>query len=281
MSFPTTRAAPAKLNLHLDVGPLRPDGFHPIRSIFVPLTLADELTVTQTGGDGVTIECDDPAVPTDGRNLITRAAEACNVGGLHVKLTKRIPAGGGLGGGSSDAAAMLRLLAAAGRVDLADLPRIAAGLGSDVPFFLQDAQCVVEGRGEVLTPLPAAVRPGHAVLALPGLSVLTGPVFAGYDRQPSPLGKEDLASWVALPSADLLSRLRNDLERPAFALHPPLADLRDRLEAAAGRPVRMSGSGSTLFTLADDADDAEAVAATWRRLVPVIVTRLPHVPAKK
>lgn len=180
-------------------------------------------------------------------------------------LRKRIPAGGGLGGGSSDAAATLAMLSQL--FDTEKLEEHAAALGSDVPFFLShhldgttDATCT--GRGEEVEPFTPTRR--HIVLLIfPGFHVSTPAVFKQFDAMPPPMedGSPDFAQWSALPAAELLPRLRNDLERPAFALHPALADLRADTEQRLGRPVRMTGSGSTLFTLYDDPDEARAAQA--------------------
>ncbi len=277
-----TVRAPAKVNLHLRVFPARDDGFHPLRSWFRTIDLHDELHVraadTSGAGNAAVLRCDDPSVPLDESNLVHRAwrmmAEPAGPD-VVMELVKRIPTGGGLGGGSSDAAAALSAYSkwrqAPGAASPEQLRRAAERLGSDVPFFLHhqlegvtDATCT--GRGEVVRPFAPGRR--HAVLLiLPGIRVATPAVYRQYDALPAPPddGEPDFAAWSKLPAHDLLPLLRNDLERAAFSLHPELAELRRDAEAALGRTVRMTGSGSTLFTLFDDPqeaqDDASRVAA--------------------
>ena len=288
--------APAKINVHLRVGPRRSDGFHPLLSwmstvgLFDTLILQERLpgcaarpaTVRRPGGaphGTITLACDMPALPCDERNLVLRIAQAwrgvvrgdrdANAGGeatLEVMLQKRIPLGAGLGGGSSDAARMLlglnRLWASGRAAD--ELSAFAARLGSDLPFFFHGPSSICAGRGERVTPLPLP-RTRWATLILPRLSMPTADVYRRFDEMG--LGRdEDVAdapdwhAWAALASDALLPRLVNDLERPAFDLAPPLGALRSRIERLAGRPVRMSGSGSSLFTLFDDHAASKALA---------------------
>ena len=294
---PLTLRAPAKVNLHLRVFPARADGFHPLRSWFRTIDVFDELTFTRldvppppsppgTSVPQVDLRCADPRVPPGADNLIVRACRASCVTGdgatrpIRVDLDKRIPMGAGLGGGSSDAAAAL---VGAGRLSQDDRPtrpvrrRLALlddarSLGSDVPFFLchqldgiTDAVCT--GRGDEVDPFRPARR--HAVLLLlSDLHVPTPAVYKQFDRMPAPPddGTPDFAAWSALSATDLLPRLRNDLEPPAFALYPALGDLRRAAERALARPVRMSGSGSALFTLYDDPAEADAAARRVRDL---------------
>ena len=265
--------APAKLNLDLRVGPPTPDGFHPIRSWFRTIALHDALRL-EAAAEAADLTChvgNDPSIPSDHRNLCLRAARAWAAAtgrqlDLTITLRKHIPAGGGLGGGSSDAAAVLRVLNDRhGRpLDDARLLAVAAELGSDVPFFLAgaaDATCT--GRGEVIAPFAAANR--HAALViLTGIAVPTPAVFRRFDALPPPpdAGEPDYAAWSALPAADLLPLLRNDLEPAAFALHPRLRDARDACESRLDRRVLMTGSGGTLFSLYDDPAAAARAAAS-------------------
>ena len=276
-----TVLAPAKINLHLRVGPGRADGFHPLLTWMVTVGLADVLTVGPSDGR-LSFTCDDPSLPTDGRNLVVRAVTALaerlgRAPAVTIHLTKRVPAGGGLGGGSSDAAHALLAVAKLWDVDeprlLAD---VAAGVGSDVPFFLYGPSSVCRGRGERVLPVapPAVAR--YAVLVLPGIEMPTAAVYRRFDEMGLGSGTSgDLGegAWTVLPAAELMGHLVNDLEPPAFALRPPLGELRQRLERALGQPVRMSGSGSTLFTLFDDhgsaAEAAAVVTAAGTRAVAV------------
>lgn len=296
MPDPVRLQAPAKINLHLRVFPVGADGFHPLRSWFRTVALFDELNfrlgkeldgsdsldlietalaIVEEGAD-VRLACSDPELATDDSNLALRAAYAYLKRGsipLDISLDKHMPAGGGLGGGSSDAAAVLvgldRLFGC--RLPFAELAAMAVRLGSDVPFFLHhqidgitDATCT--GRGEIVQPFEPARR--HVVLLiLPGLHVSTPAVYRQFDAMPPPPddGAPDFQGWSPLPALELLPLLRNDLEPPAFSLHPDLGRLRADLEQRLGRIVRMTGSGSTLFTLFDDRTDAEAAASGLNR----------------
>jgi len=209
-----------------------------------------------------------------------------------VALAKRIPVGAGLGGGSSDAARTLvglnRLWNAGWAAD--QLSGFAARFGSDVPFFVvaafQGPSAACEGRGEIVRPLPTPA-PKWAVLVLPPFGLSTRDVYARFDEMG--LGHDDavaagpdLRDWTGRGARELLPRLVNDLEPAAFSASPELAALRSGIERTAGRTVRMSGSGSSLFTLFDagEADDAAAAARLIgeRHAVTAVAVELaPHV----
>jgi 4-diphosphocytidyl-2-C-methyl-D-erythritol kinase len=263
--------APAKLNLHLRVAPVDGSGFHPLLSWMCTVALFDTLTI-EPGADGsIALTCDDPSLPCDATNLVVRAADAFqkhiggeNTQGAKLHLAKQIPSGGGLGGGSSDAARTLLGLRRFWRVPCSDeaLAAIAATLGSDVSFFLHGASSICTGRGEVVRPIQRP-KPKWAVLILPGFAVSTPAVYRMFDT----LGLGDASrivdqplwsQWADLSAGPLLERLVNDLEAPAFAVCPQLAALRQQIEQSIGRIVRMSGSGSSLFTLFDNSDEAQA-----------------------
>ena len=269
--------APAKINLDLRVSPPEPGGYHPLHSWFRTVDLADEFVVEPAEDFSLRVEGAHLGDPAD--NLVARAWRQCEAAArtalpVAITLVKRIPHGGGLGGGSSDAAAAIYAFAEllrdreSRRMPKSVLHDIAGKVGSDVPFFLADqlaaggrrasgdvfhATCA--GRGERVAPFRA--RRLTPLLILPGLPVATPSVFAAFDRfdRPPPATPR-YAEWSQLPAERLLGELQNDLEPAAFALHPPLGDLRAACERSLGRPVRMSGSGSTLFTLYDDADEA-------------------------
>jgi 4-diphosphocytidyl-2-C-methyl-D-erythritol kinase len=184
-------------------------------------------------------------------------------------LQKRIPTGAGLGGGSSDGARMMQALS---RLWAANLPppqlaALAATIGSDLPFFFFGPSGVCRGRGEIVKPIPAPRRARWAVLMLlPEIAMPTPAVYQKFDQMK--LGDAraveqtiDLSAWADLPALELLPRLVNDLERPAFALRPDLGKLRHETELRLQRPVRMSGSGSSLFSLFDEESAAEDAAA--------------------
>lgn len=276
---------PAKINLHLRVGPARADGFHPLATWMCTVGLFDRLDLAiaadpDVNAGPIRLTCDPPTVPTDDRNLVVRAAKAMrearpgrHSAALDGRLCKRIPVGAGLGGGSSDAACALAaidlLWPADGQpIQSTDLRSIAARLGSDVPFFLDAPSAACTGRGEVVRPLPPPT-PGWAVLLLPPLAMPTPDVYRRFDalglgRSADVDQEPDWHAWAILPAVDLLPLLVNDLEPPAFDLRPDLAVLREQAERVAGRPVRMSGSGSSLFTLFDGAGEAVTVADRLR-----------------
>jgi 4-diphosphocytidyl-2-C-methyl-D-erythritol kinase len=181
-------------------------------------------------------------------------------------MQKVIPAGAGLGGGSSDGARALlganRLWKTAATVDR--LAGFAAQFGSDLPFFFHGPSSICTGRGEQVAPIPPP-RPRWAVLILPDIVMPTPSVYKQFDAMK--LGSEcdlneppDWNAWTRLNAMQLLPLLVNDLEAPAFALEPRLGQLRDAMAGALRRPVRMSGSGSSLFTLFDDRSEAEAAS---------------------
>lgn len=280
-------SAPAKINLHLRVGPPRAgDGFHPLSSWMVTVGLFDNLEFTLTVQPGVRLSCDDPAIPCDASNLIvktasalldtvnaSRAASGRKGVGASAALQKRIPVGAGLGGGSSDGAfalvALDRLLHL--HHSPADLATLASRFGSDLAFFFHGPSSICTGRGEIVRPTPPP-KPRHAVLLLPGIHMPTPAVYKRFDAMHSALSTEhsaltpepDWGNWSTLPAIHLLPFLINDLEPPAFSLNADLANLHRRANEIADRPVRMSGSGSTLFTLYDTAAEAERSAEHFR-----------------
>ena len=248
----------AKINRSLLVLGVRPDGFHELDTVFQAVGLTDRLTFEES--DGLTLEVDDPSVPAGPENLVLRAAwalaEAAGVAPrASIRLEKRIPAGGGLGGGSSDAAVTLLGLSALWGLDLPPerLARIGAGLGSDVPFFLFGGTARGLGRGERIEPLPDLPARG-AVLVTPPFPAATPAVFRALGAPP----------WDGRPARrDGAVPDRNDLEPAAEALFPELRALREALGAAGAVQARLSGSGSTVFGLFPD---LSAVAAAAGRL---------------
>jgi 4-diphosphocytidyl-2-C-methyl-D-erythritol kinase len=228
-------AAHAKINWALRVTGKRPDGYHDIETIFQTISLHDDLSLDDA--KELSLTCSDPSIPTDERNLIIRAAKAIGVT-ARIHLEKRIPAGGGLGGGSSDAAAVLT---AFGRKD----PRVALSLGSDVPFFLQGGTAYATGRGEVLTPLPR-VAPVPLLLLIPDERVMTADAYAMLRRFSLPLGVERYRSMIAGNLLDQATELVNDFEEAIFVGLPQLRAFKTRLYEAGAAWAGMSGSGSTM-----------------------------------
>jgi 4-diphosphocytidyl-2-C-methyl-D-erythritol kinase len=265
-----TTSAPAKVNLILRVGPLRTDGFHEIDTLMVPLDLADEVDV-RVGTRPGPVTCRVPGHPAlDGAgNLGARAAEAFRARfgvdrAIAIRIRKRIPVVAGLGGGSSDAAAVLRCLARAFRVrDPRALAEIALQVGSDVPFFLGPGPAWAKGRGERLT--PAEVPPIDLVLVFPtdpGLAIRAGDAYRWVDAsRPDPAR----ARIPRRPARFSPRAAANDLEPPCLARFEPLSTLRGRLVRAGATLAMMSGSGPTVFGAFVDRRAARAAAAAVGR----------------
>jgi 4-diphosphocytidyl-2-C-methyl-D-erythritol kinase len=254
--------APAKINLDLRVLGKRPDGFHELRTIFQTISLADRLDIAFTRARRTAIALDDPLAIPD--NLVVRAAERVLeslrlTGRVEMRLTKRIPMGAGLGGGSSDAAAVLLALPVlAGRsLPLAELTAIAATLGSDVPFFLLGGTAVGIGSGTELFPIGDAPQ-AHGVLITPAIHVNTAQAYRDLSpRLTIDLQRNKIHSFQALTwGGGGLSGLRNDFEDVVFEQHPELAALKRRLVRAGAAAALMTGSGSAIFGLFEDADRA-------------------------
>lgn len=268
--------APAKLNLSLAVTGRRADGFHELVSLVAGVALADTLSFSP--GSAFALTCDDPTVPADGTNLVLRAAEAyarrrpdCVRGSFH--LAKRIPHGAGLGGGSSDAAAALRLLdqAAPTPLGLAELERLAAEVGSDCPYFVRGGLKVMRGRGEVLAALPPAASSalsGRRVLIIkPPFGVATPHAYAGLARsaryQDAAAAEAKLAAWVAAPAGDP-GELGNDLAPAVFAKHLALPTALRWFRARHGLDFRLTGSGSACFAFVPADFDPSTIMGTLR-----------------
>ncbi|MET3709750.1 4-diphosphocytidyl-2-C-methyl-D-erythritol kinase [Sphingomonas trueperi] len=270
-----TEPARAKLNLALHVRHRRPDGYHALETLFAFVEHGDVVRVTPAASDSFTLTGPFAAVLAgEGDNLVTRAAVRFREtfgGGAHaIELEKHLPVASGIGGGSADAAATLRALAALHGVDLAD-PRlfaIADALGSDVPACLLGRTALGQGRGEQLAPLEGLAGT-PTLLINPGVGVSTAAVFKAWDGEDrGPIGAGDL---LAVAQAG-----RNDLEPPARAIAPAIDAV---LAALAVQPgvllARMSGSGATCFALfeTDAARDA-AAAAVQRPAWWLAATRL-------
>lgn len=251
--------AQAKLNLRLCVLAREHSGYHQLESLFVRIDLADSVRVA-TDTTSRTLDCPGLDLPKE-RNLAFRAAEAFAAAaawprGFHIAVEKRIPAGGGLGGGSADAGAVLRILNALAPTPLspAALMTLALGLGADVPFLATDAAFALGwGRGErllALRPLPAR----EVLLALPGFGVETAQAFQWFAEAddgtppsaPTPLSGDDLDRWDHIAPLAV-----NDLERVVFARHPAVGRCVQAMQDAGARIARMSGSGSTAFGIFD------------------------------
>ena len=271
-------SAPAKINLTLDIGPPRPDGFHGIDSVVMPLAApADTLEMAAFFGDDpqrLTLTCDDPALPTDDSNLAYRAARLFleHFGGdtidrfhLDIALYKLLPYQAGLGGGSSDAAAVLRVLSRmvldADAADVPDVLAIAARVGSDVPLFLKGGLVRMQGRGELVTPLPSRLPPLWGVIVKPSVGVPTGPAYALLDALPDRAPGQATARLLALLQARanieaLGAALSNDFEAAILPAFPLVAHAHRTLTDAGVIRALLCGSGSAVFGLARDESHA-------------------------
>lgn len=250
----------AKINLELEILRLRDDGFHELRTVLQTIDLADEVELLP-GEGGVSLSVEGaPELATDETNLAWRAAAGFLARwgrareGVRVRLKKRVPLGGGLGGGSSNAATVLLGMAALFRRSpaRAELESLAAELGSDVPFFLHGGSALGTGRGERIAPLadPAAA-PLECWLALPPVAVSTAAVFAAHRRASGPGARRAPELRGVAPAwQELLGQ--NDLEPTCLALYPAVRDVYNRLSGSGAAAVRLSGSGSAIFALFAD-----------------------------
>jgi 4-diphosphocytidyl-2-C-methyl-D-erythritol kinase len=252
--------APAKLNISLEVFGRRPDGYHDIRSVMVPVSLYDEVTIEEIPG-GIVLECDDPAVPVNASNTCHRAAslfrEHAGVStGVRVRIRKGIPSRAGLGGGSSDAAATLKGLGVLTGLHLSPegLLAVASRVGADVPFFTLGSAALVEGFGEALTPIPWKV-PFHAVVVKPPFGMATR---EGYERlRRGPMETPARGRIPSFPDlAALAASVRNDFEGAWAPARPEIARIKACLLAAGALAAGLSGSGSAVFGLFATAQDA-------------------------
>jgi 4-diphosphocytidyl-2-C-methyl-D-erythritol kinase len=263
VSDPTAIDCPAKINLFLEVHSRRPDGFHEIETVLVTIALFDtlHLSVADPGVETVVLGAD---LPTDDRNLVTKAAKlflsrVAPDAGVRIRLEKRIPMMAGLGGGSSDAAGVLRGLRDLLKPGLADedLLPLAAELGSDVPFFLRGGTAVARGRGELIAPAPP-IASTWLVVCRPDFGLSTPAVY-GRVEVPSEGDRRSAEPLLdaAASGAPLEPHLFNRLETAAALVDPEVAELPAALP---GGPWMLTGSGSAFFTLAADVSAATTTA---------------------
>jgi 4-diphosphocytidyl-2-C-methyl-D-erythritol kinase len=286
------KKSPCKVNLLLNILGKRADGFHELETVMQPVNLCDELTF-ERGGTGVQLSCSHPELPVDSKNLVHRAAEkflkAAGIsGGVKIRLEKKIPLAAGLGGGSGNAATTLLGLNElfGSPLPAPTLENIAASLGSDIPFFLQDKPVLATGRGEVIQPLEnfPALNDKALLLIHPGFGISTPWAYQNLARFPEALnGKAGRAK-------DLISKLQgnnwpgvagafyNSLEAPAFDKFPVLALYQEFLRENGALTALMSGSGSTTFAIVENATAAGSLAEKfkskfgqncWTAVVPI------------
>jgi 4-diphosphocytidyl-2-C-methyl-D-erythritol kinase len=285
------KPSPCKVNLLLNILGKRADGFHELETVLYPVRLFDRLIFARAG-KGIQLSCNAPGLPTDARNLVHRAAaaflEAAEVrDGVRLELQKNIPLAAGLGGGSGNAATALLGLNElfGGPLSPQQLQRIAAALGSDVPFFLQDEPALATGRGEQIQPLGAfAALNGAAFLLIhPGFGVATAWAYQRLALFPAALnGQPGRAQRLSslLQTKDLRAagaEFYNSLEAPVLEKYPLLALFQEFLRDNGAAAALMSGSGSTTFAVVRGLDAASALAekfkakfgaANWIAVVP-------------
>ena len=285
-------AAPAKLNLYLEMLAKRPDGYHELESLMVAVDLYDTLELHPRADGQLLLSCDPPGLPTGPENLVYKAADRLRSRvnrpdlGATIHLSKRIPTQAGLAGGSSDAAATILGL---NRIWELDLPRhelemVAAEVGSDVAFFLNLPAGWCTGRGEIVTPEPA-FHAFHVVLVCPPVGLGTADVYRRLEVPATPT--RGTAAREALRSGDpeaLGRALFNRLQSPAFGLAPIVEVVYRRLAGVNPAGCLMSGSGSAVFAVCRDQQDAARVAGLFRATTPpgepesrVLVVRTLHV----
>lgn len=259
-----TEYAYAKINLTLDLVGRDARGYHLLSSVFSEISLADEVTLFPVA-QGISLECDMPGIPVNQENLCWRAAGAffsafgCS-GGVKIRLRKRIPVRAGLGGGSSDAAAVLKLLCRRYGVPPTDdrVFRTAVSLGADVPFFLRGGCCLAEGIGERLQPLPSVN--GFSVLIAQGAEGADTPaVYRRYDAEGMIFSPKTPEFLRALQSGtDPSPFVSNHLAAAAEGLCPSVFSLKEQMRAAGACASEVTGSGSAVYGLFRDRSAAEA-----------------------
>ncbi|HLA51123.1 MAG TPA: 4-(cytidine 5'-diphospho)-2-C-methyl-D-erythritol kinase [Thermodesulfobacteriota bacterium] len=259
--------SPAKINLFLKVLRKRDDGYHDIVSVMQPISLYDEILIEMENGSDIIVSCDNANVPCDRTNLAYRAAvEFFRTTGINRRLSitikKNIPVAAGLGGGSSNAAAVLRALneITSQNISTDNLIEIGAGIGSDVPFFIVGKSCIARGRGESLEPIE--LPKFWYILINPGFPVSTQWAYQNLNLTKS---NEDIN--IALLKVSLEDHvvgirqwqglLANDLEEVTIGKHPEIKEIKDAMSAVGATGALMSGSGPTVFGIFPDKDKAE------------------------
>ena len=262
---------PAKINLGLFILGKRPDGYHDLETLFQMVSLYDTVELEPLE-NGIELVCDDPKVPTDESNLMIRAARLLQEAvpeksglGCRMVLKKKIPMEAGLGGGSGNAAGVLIGLNRLWDMQLKpdELSRIAAQLGSDIPFFLCAPSALGQGRGERLTPLQSPKK-FHVILVFPRVSMATAEVYQAlnFDLTKNSKNINILREFLSQSNiASLGAHLQNDLEPIVFKRIPVVASIKQKLDSLDADGTLLSGSGSTVFGIFEDSQKAEEAYA--------------------
>lgn len=254
-----------KINLGLNITERRPDGYHNLQTIFYPVPLFDELTIREGEEEDVLTLGGHPLEGDVQDNLVLRAVRLLRQKGfpvppLCIDLRKVIPSGAGLGGGSSDAACMVRTLAQhyALPLSLAQMEQLVSRLGADCPFFINPRPLYAEGIGDVFTPVSLDLSGWYLILVKPDVHVSTREAYAGvHPHQPA----ISLFETAKLPVGAWADRMVNDFEESIFSAHPLLSDIKQELYRQGATYAAMSGSGSTLFGLFRSRPDCEPLFA--------------------
>ncbi len=271
-------AAPAKLNLFLEIRAKRPDGYHDLESLMVAIDLFDTLELRVIDSGAIALTCDPDTLSAGPDNLVYKAAVALRTHakrsdlGAEIRLAKRIPTQAGLGGGSSDAAATLVGLNRIWKLGLTreELLAIAASIGSDVAFFLTLPAAWCTSRGEIATPEEAPASGFHFVLVCPPVGLGTAGVYKRLAVPEKPVAGDAVRSAFRTGDAAALGRaIFNRLEEPAFALEPLVGGIRRRLAESGPCGAMMSGSGSAVFAVCRDRAHAKQVANEFVQSRPV------------
>lgn len=263
----------AKINLYLNVGAKRPDGYHDIESVMQQVTLFDYVTVlrdTDTTERGVRITCTDRLVPSDDRNIAAKCAMAfLDKYGIDsevsVSIDKQIPVAAGLAGGSTDGAAVLSIMNSLFDVNapVEELCAIAAKLGADIPFCLIGGTCTASGIGEILTPVKTPELPYHILICNAGHGVSTPEAYAKLDEMPDDTIRSIDDVLEPLKNGEMPQNLYNSFERVILPMHPEASQIkRDMLALGADRAM-MSGSGPSVFGLFHDAETRDRAKAAF------------------
>ncbi len=265
MSKPYSIQTGCKINLGLNIVERRPDGYHNLQTIFYPVPLFDELLISEGAGEDVLRLGGNPLEGELQDNLVLRAVRLLRQEGftfpsLRIDLRKVIPSGAGLGGGSSDAACMLRSVAELYHLPLSEeqMQQLVSKLGADCPFFINPQPIYAEGIGDVFTPISLSLRGWYLMLVKPEVHVSTREAYAGvHPHQPAC----SLLETAKMPVESWSDRMVNDFEESIFVGHPMLAEIKQELYRQGAAYASMSGSGSTLFGLFRSRPDCESLFA--------------------
>jgi 4-diphosphocytidyl-2-C-methyl-D-erythritol kinase len=276
--LPLEKQSPCKVNFLLNLLGKRPDGFHELETLMHPVQVCDRLTFERQG-TGVQLTCSDPLLPTNSKNLVYRAAEsfltaASIKDGVRIHLEKHVPMAAGLGGGSGDAAITLVALNQLfdGPLGKEKMHELAAGLGSDIPFFLQDGPAIGTGRGEQIKPLApfGCLRGKSIILVHPGFGISTPWAYQQMSNFPEAQnGKPGRANKLAMlfDKGDLSSACKefyNSLEAPALKKYPLLVVFQNFFREQGAITTLMSGSGSATFAIVESQPNAEKVLENFK-----------------